>query len=314
MAIKIKGFDQITATIGGIFLSGMLFTCIWYLGKYSAKLEEEEESRQVEEAEKNIKHLEEAAAKKLTEASANLPTGSATENLNGRAALDTVERWGYAGNLAPWYWPQLDEKWKACGAKANQSPIDISGAHEDESLKSLKLNYFHGVTKLTFHHQTVQGDVERGSWLDWNGERFDLKKVYVRTPSEHRVNSLPWEMETQLEHQSVTGEKIMLSVLMTPGKPNEVMSRLAQNLPRVKDEIKDIDRLNWIDLMPRRHTYWTYFGSATTPPCESNVRWIIVREPVTTTKAVIDRFVLLQKSNIRPVHLLGKRPLSRSNR
>jgi carbonic anhydrase len=314
LAIKIRGFDQITAGISGVALSGALFTSIWYIGKCSASREQEAESLRFEQTEKKLKHLEDASTKKMTREAEDLPTNKATENLSVGASVETLEQWGYSGNLAPWYWAQLNDRWKACGAKTDQSPIDISGAREDEALKALKFNYFHGVTKLTFHHQTIQGDVERGSWLDWNGDRFDLTKIYFRTPSEHRVNSLPWEMEAQLEHQAVTGAKIMVSVLMTPGKSNEIMTRLSENLPRVKDEVKDVERLNWIDLIPNKRTYWTYMGSATTPPCETGVRWIILNSPLTTSKSTIDRFVMKQKANTRPVYLLGKRPLTRSNR
>jgi carbonic anhydrase len=314
LAIKIKGFDQITAGISGVALSGLLFTGIWYLGKCSATRELEAESQRFEQTEKDLKHLEEASSKKMLSSAEDLPSHNATENLNVRASVETMEHWGYSGNLAPWYWAHLNERWKACASKINQSPVDISGAREDEGLKALKFNYFHGVTKLTFHHQTVQGDVERGSWLDWNGERFDLTKIYFRTPSEHRVNSLPWEMEVQLEHQAVTGSKIMVSVLITPGKSQDLLTRISENLPRVKDEIRDIDRLNWIDLMPSKRTYWTYVGSSTTPPCDPDVRWIILNTPQTSSKSSIDRLVMMQKANTRPISLLGKRPLSRSNR
>ncbi len=314
MAIKLKGFDQITAMITGTALSGLVFTGIWYLGKCSATRESESESARLEQTEKELKSLEKAADDRLSATAERLPKDNATANLNIGASVETLEQWGYSGNFAPWYWSQLNDRWKACGSKTNQSPVDISGAREDENLKALKLNYSHGVTKLTFHHQTIQGDIERGSWLDWNGERFDLTKVYFRTPSEHRVNSLPWEMEVQLEHTAVTGSKIMLSVLMTPGKSHDLMARIAANLPRVKDDVRDIERVQWLDLMPRKKTYWTYIGSSTLPPCESNVRWIIIHEPQTTSKTIIDRFVLMQKTNVRPIYRIGNRVITRSNR
>ena len=237
-----------------------------------------------------------------------------TSSLTHGAENQTFEGWGYTGNQAPWYWSTLNDKWQDCGAKTGQSPIDISGSRLDERLKALKFNYRHGITHLILHHQTVQGDVDGGSFLDWDGERFDLKRVFFRTPSEHRVNGLPWEMEVQLEHIAATGKILMVSVLITPGKATDFLGTFSEHLPRFKDDVKDLERLNWSELIPAKKTYWTYTGSSTMPPCTPDTRWIILTDTVSTSKNLIDQFVLLQKTNTRPVFLVGKRELSRSNR
>jgi carbonic anhydrase len=230
------------------------------------------------------------------------------------ASKSPLENYGYSGNLAPWYWANLNDKWKNCASKVNQSPIDLSGAKLDEKLKTLKFFYQHGITTIYFEHQTVKGKVERGSYLEWDGERFDLETVYFRTPSEHRVNSLPFELEAQLEHTAVDGRKLMVSTLFTPGKSNDLMERVAKNIPTLPDDTRDIDRANWIDLFPLKKTYWTYVGSSTTPPCSPDVRWIVFTQESYTNKSSIDHFGLRQKANARPVYTLGERRLVRSNR
>jgi carbonic anhydrase len=311
VAITIKGFDQITATLGGIAISGALLATVWYGGKYLASQEAEREEAMVARAEKELK----ASAARQSPPHAGVDGGHHSARPDSTARpVETQEIWGYQGNLAPWYWGNLRSEFKNCAAKTNQSPIDISGSRLNESLKALKLNYFHGVTAMTFHHSTVQGQVERGSWLDWDGERFDLKDVRFRTPSEHRTNGLPWEMEVQLVHQSVSGAKINVAILMTPGAGHSFMKRLSDEMPTLKDEVKDIERLNWRDVFPAKRTYWSYIGSETIPPCEPDVRWIILTEPVHVPKSTIDRLVTSQKNNIRPVFPLGQRALHKSNR
>jgi carbonic anhydrase len=312
--MKLSGFDQITGWISAIALSGLLFTGFWYFEKSVATKDMERNAARLAAAEKDLLvPLTEASR----EASPEEPAASdlkSTSSLNAGESINTFEDWGYIGHLAPWYWPTLNDKWQACGAKTGQSPIDISGSKLDEHLKALKFYYRHGVTHLVLHHQTIQGDVDGGSYLDWDGERFDLTRVFFRTPSEHKVNSLPWEMEAQLEHVAVTGKRLMLSVLITPGRDSEFLSSFSGHLPRYKDDIQGIERMNWQDLIPSKKTYWTYIGSTTTPPCTPDTRWIVMTEPVTTSSKLIDQFVLLQKSNTRPVFFLDKRELARSNR
>jgi carbonic anhydrase len=313
--MKISGFDQITGWIAGIAISGALFSGFWYMAKNIAEKSQALDAARLSETEKHLLSI--AASHALKETSSESSHGDeqqSTNSLNPGEATETFEAWGYAGNLAPWYWSTLNEKWAECGQKAGQSPIDISGSKTDESLKALKFYYRHGITHLILHHETIQGDVDPGSYLDWDGERFDLKRVFFRTPSEHRVNGLPWEMEVQLEHIASTGKILMLSVMITTGKATDFLARFSERLPRFKDDIKDIERLNWSDLIPAKRTYWTYTGSQTMPPCTPDTKWVIMTDTVSTSKKLIDQIVLLQKSNVRPVFQLGKRELLRSNR
>ena len=319
MAMRLRGFDQVTAWFSGIMMSALVFTLIWYGSKYIASLDSEKDQARVEAA---LKELDEEGtnesendsveSKATGKSSPGQTSGNSSGNRSGQA--EAFAKFGYSGNLAPWYWASLNEKWHQCGLKTGQSPIDISGAKLDDRLKKLKFHYTYGITRTTLHHQTIQGEVERGSYLEWDGERFDLNRVYFRTPSEHRVNGLPYEMEVQLEHSAVTGKTIMLSVLITPGKNSEIIDNITQHLPSMDEEIQEIERLNWQNLLPAQKTYWSYTGSMTTPPCTGNVLWVLMTNTVTTSKASIDKFVLKQKSNVRPVFSLGKRELSRSNR
>ncbi len=317
MDIKFKGFDQITAWVGGIGISALIFTGIWYTGKNIAKNITASEEKRLENVQKDLEKLsleqQKADTEKLETSEANSENKS-TSHLTPGQPIATEDRWGYSGNLAPWYWASINPEWSNCGSKVNQSPIDISGSRLDEKLKTLKFNYNHGEASLTLRNATVQGDIQSGSFIEWDGERFDLTRVFFRTPSEHRVNGLPWEMEIQLEHKSARDQLLMVSVLVTTGKSSSIIANVAGNLPRFRDDIKDFSQLNWHDLLPGKKTYWKYLGTSTTPPCDPNVTWVVMTEPVTTKASDIDRFVKIQKSNVRPVFSLGKRALGRSNR
>lgn len=43
------------------------------------------------------------------------------------------------------------------------------------------------------------------------------------------------------------------------------------------------------NLLPTRRDYYTYEGSLTTPPCDENVRWIVMRHPIPITPSQVSR-------------------------
>jgi carbonic anhydrase len=313
MAGRLKGLDQISAWVIGFFTAAGVISVVWYSSKYYVKKIEQQKS---EEIAKTIKDLESINTPKSSEVHkpAALELAADKTPIIEAKKKPPLQNYGYSGNLAPWYWSSLNDKWKRCETTIGQSPIDLSGAKLDQSLKSLKLFYQHGVTSVSFQHQTVQGSIERGSYIEWDGERYDLSNVYVRTPSEHRVNSLPFEMEVQLEHESIDNKKIMISTLFTTGKSNQLLERLGKNIPTIPGDAREVGQLNWTEIFPKNKTYWTYIGSGSIPPCEPGVRWIIFTNEVTASKTLIDHLVLKQKSNVRPVFKLGARSLTRSNR
>lgn len=306
MAIKIRGFDQITAWGVGIVTAGALFGVIFWLGKSSASKEAAEKLRLTKEAEKSL------AEHHNTKAKLHQPEANAHEKATLPDTQKTSSSYAYSGTTAPWRW--ADMGWPLCGTGKQQSPIDISGAKESPELKSLKVNYLHGVTELSFANQTFSGSIENGSWLDVDGDRYDLKNVYFRTPSEHRVNGLPYELELQLLHQELSGRQIMLSILVTAGKKNEHLEPILSSLPRYEGEQHRIERLNWSAVLPSKRLYWQYRGSLTTPPCSEGITWIVLTTPVYASTAQIEAFQHLQKNNARAVFPLGQRALHRSNR
>jgi carbonic anhydrase len=298
-------------------MSALVFTGIWYTGKNIAKNIAQSQENRLEQAKIDLEKLTEKHAQEASrrlESHGQKDDAKATDHLTAGKPISGDDRWGYTGNLAPGYWGSISERWSNCASKLNQSPIDISGSKLDERLKSLKLSYKHGEAHLTLRNSTIQGDIQSGSYIEWDGERFDLNRVFFRTPSEHRVNGLPWEMEVQLEHKSARDEVIMISVLVTHGRTSPILEEIAANLPRFREDTKDFSGIHWLDFFPKKKTYWKYIGSSTIPPCEPNVTWLVMTEPVSAKAADIDRFVKLQKSNVRPVYALGKRHLGRSNR
>jgi len=70
--------------------------------------------------------------------------------------------------------------------------------------------------------------------------------------------------------------------------------------------------LNLEDLLPADRRYFTYMGSLTTPPCSEDVRWVVMRQPVTMSPDQIELFARMYPMNARPVQQASGRRILQS--
>lgn len=61
-------------------------------------------------------------------------------------------------------------------------------------------------------------------------------------------------------------------------------------------------------LLPTNRAYWTYIGSLTRPPCTEGVRWFVLQQELSISRAQLNAFARLYPMNARPVQgLYGRR-------
>jgi len=62
--------------------------------------------------------------------------------------------------------------------------------------------------------------------------------------------------------------------------------------------------------MPEDRDYYRFNGSLTTPPCTEGVLWLVLKQPLTVSKAQVDEFAhVMHHPNNRPVQPLHARPV-----
>ena len=230
----------------------------------------------------------------------------------GRGEKPKAPVWGYAGDLGPAAWGGLDPTYALCKEGKAQSPIDLRYARRSDYVP-LSFHYRSDALSITNDGHGIQVDSAPGSYLLLNGREYVLERFQFHTPSEHRIQGVPADMEMQLIHRDGQGRRAVVAVLMRAGRhTNSTLSRIAESLPAAPGE-KFYGRqvaTNPLFMLPPERSYFSYPGSLTTPPCTEEVDWFVMAEPVEVDADLIDRFRQVQGPNVRPIQPDNARPVN----
>lgn len=164
---------------------------------------------------------------------------------------------------------------------------------------------------IVHEEQVVELDYDPGSYIEFDGEHFDLKQFHFHTPSEHWINDESFDLEMHMVHQSVKDDQyLVIAFLFEAGEPDHFISQFLQDVPEGEQHI-DNDR-KYIDinqeLLPENFTsYYYYEGSLTTPPYSENVSWIVDTRIHRSSAAQIEKLILLEGDNHRGVQHINDR-------
>ena len=127
------------------------------------------------------------------------------------------------------------------------------------------------------------------------GKRFELLHAQFRSPSEHTIAGKRYELELQLRHKAGDGAQIAVAILFERGATPKTLAELWKRLPpRPSDEpeapppkAKPFDANALLSLADG---YFVYEGSQTTPPCEEQLTWFVVKHPSTIAPRDVERY------------------------
>jgi carbonic anhydrase len=221
--------------------------------------------------------------------------------------------WGYTGARGPAFWSTLSPKFKIARDGKRQSPIDIQLKKANtEALPPLRFEYRKERLSAINNGHTIQHNEQPGSFLHVGELTFALEQFHVHVPSEHTIDGQHAAMEVHFVHKSKSGDVAVLAVLVQPGTKNAVNPPRYKELPKESGEEVEVENAfrNPLDLLPKDHSYVTYPGSFTTPPCTEGVRWIVMTTPINIRPEALAEFKRTIGGNNRPVQpLRGRRVL-----
>ena len=221
--------------------------------------------------------------------------------------------WSYEGENGPANWGKINPAWAKCGNGNRQSPIDIRDGMKVD-LEQITFDYHPSSFNVTDNGHTVQVMVGNGNFITVGNRSYELMQFHFHRPSEERVNGKGFEMVMHLVHKDGEGRIAMLALLLERGKPQPVIQTVWNNLPLEKfDTAAPSITLDPMDLIPARRDYFTFMGSMSTPPCEENVLWLVMKEPVQASPAQMALFSRLYPLNARPIQPSSGRIIKESN-
>lgn len=219
-----------------------------------------------------------------------------------------AQHWGYSGEAGPQHWAKIDPKFAMCGLGRNQSPVDL-GDFVEAKLAPLKLAYKAGAAEIVNNGHTVQVNYAPGSTLKMNGRSFELKQFHFHAPSENHVSGKSFALEAHLVHADADGNLAVVAVMFNVGKANALLEKLWAKMPaKAGDRAALPAGLSVTKLLPAKRGYYRFNGSLTTPPCSEGVWWLVMKKPMTASKAQVEKFSgTLGFANNRPIQSLNAR-------
>ena len=222
-------------------------------------------------------------------------------------ASDAAPHWGYTGHHGATHWAEMDPAFETCAKGSRQSPIDIRDGIPVE-LDPIQFEYKLSAFRVIDNEHTVQVNLEPGNRILVNGRRFELMQFHFHRPSEEKLNGKQFEMVAHLVHKDLEGKLAVVAVLIDEGKAHPLVQQVWNNLPLEKHEPQPAPgQMDLNQLLPEDRGYYTYMGSLTTPPCSEDVRWVVMRQPVTMSADQIELFARMYPMNARPIQQVAGR-------
>jgi len=215
--------------------------------------------------------------------------------------------WSYTGEEAPANWGSLSPEFQTCTSGVNQSPIDLK-SFIDSNLTKIPFAYNTTSTEILNNGHTVQVNIAKGSIIKVDSIEFELKQFHFHTPSENNINGKSFPLEAHFVHASKDGKLAVVALMFKEGKENKILNQFWNKMPMKSGDKSKLIVEKLETLLPKNKDYYRFNGSLTTPPCTEGVRWIVLKEATTLSKAQIEKFAKVMGSpNNRPIQTTNAR-------
>ena len=222
----------------------------------------------------------------------------------------------YDGPEGPGFWGNIAGA-SACAGSASdsrQSPINISNAVTDYSLKTLETYLYSTPIKLINNGHTIELEYEtspHASTLNFGGTVYTLAQFHFHSLSEHTVNNERGAMEMHAVFKdAVSGKIAVIGLIFKIGASNSFLQKLIDaGLPKTSTDTSSVStgEINLADGLSSKSKYYTYPGSLTTQPCSETVTWILLKDQKELSSSQYKAFRDILGNDFRPTQNINNR-------
>jgi carbonic anhydrase len=234
----------------------------------------------------------------------------ATAHTNPGNAHSGEAHWAYEGETGPQAWGNLKPEFNVCAIGKRQSPINIEDGNTLQGpAEPVQFAYAPSNATVVNNGHTIQVDVQGENSITVRGSTYRLLQFHFHTPSEEQLNFKRFPMVAHLVHKNNEGQLAVVAVLLDEGLANPLIDKVWTYMPLDNgDRVRmPAGLLNLTELLPTDQRYYQFMGSLTTPPCSEGVLWMVLKQPVTLSKAQFRLFTQLYPNNARPVQPVNGR-------
>ena len=227
-------------------------------------------------------------------------------------AAEGPPHWSYTEHGGAAKWGSLAPDYATCGVGKLQSPIDIKGAKKAD-LPPILVAYKPGEAKVVNNGHTIQVTVPPGGTITVGGQAYELQQFHFHAPSEEAIAGKRAPLVAHFVHKDADGKLAVIAVLFDVGGESAALKPVFAKLPaKPETDMTLAEAIDPAAVLPAKLGYYTFEGSLTTPPCSEGVRWLVLQQHATVSKAQLAAFKKLYPANARPLQPANGREIQAS--
>lgn len=217
--------------------------------------------------------------------------------------------YSYAGFTNPSQWQYVPE-WH-CGSEPMQSPIDIRPPFATERGKPITIDYKTTAVTVKNSGHDFRVIPKQPNSISVDGVEATLDNFHFHTPAEHTMfGRKRMAGEIHFVHKDANGKVFVIAVLLdVVNARNAALEPILRELPIQLCGSKEAT-IALATLLPKTITsYYRYVGSLTTPACDGDVTFFVLRSPMPISERQ-RRVLRTFGDNARPLQERHDRPIA----
>lgn len=217
-------------------------------------------------------------------------------------------------NIGPKKW---GNNYSKCTSDS-QSPININSTlvKRCNILCNLNIKYRKSKCRMVNKNNIPYLLYDKGSFIEYKKVKYNLYQIAIHTPGLHTIDNVKYPMELNLYHKSLDGSKIIISLLVEDNdrfsSSQDFFNQFASSVRNVENKTFSISTdKNWGigQALPMDKEFYLYKGSLPYPPCDEDIIWIIMKNPINIERKNLKllKKIIRNNYNSRAIQKLNNR-------